>query len=766
MLIIPLFIILLIIIRKRFVHIDRAKYRKPLAKFGRILLLLSRTLIILLLLIAMALPFTITQEESEGNPRIALLVDNSTSMQIFDIGFVKSMKEELSKEVPTTIKYVGEKNSSSISEGIYSNLNSRNIVLVTDGNNYKGKDLASTLLLAMSKNVSLNVISLAPRRNEISVSIEGPSKVVEGVENDFIIHINKAIPTNVNLKVMVDGEIIENTQTDKDSILIRKGFNKGRHIIIAEINGKDSFSENNVFRKTIKVIEKPKILFLTREFSPMTVLLQKMYDVDIENSLPTDLNEYLTIVINDMPASAFSNNDIDRLSDYVNLGEGLVVIGGENSFDYGDYKGSFMETILPVKVARGKEKPSKDVNVVLLIDISGSTSRKEELEKDIALHIMDQMEPDTYITAISFFTKTDVLSPLILNSNSLQLRNKINELRNRGGTNMHDAVVEAINILKDRKGSKNIIVIADGRDKNLNTFLGLIKSASEEGIVTHSVNIGENSDARNMKTIAEAGNGDYFKPDEAKAIEVVFDKKEDKWPLMLLPKNHFITSDMDLNSYVTGFNQVVPKSSGIILATTAYGDPILITGRYGLGRVAVLSTDDGRYWASSILKLDPKFISRIMNWGIENPERKKEAYIDIKDTTVGDSARIYVKASSVPEDEDLMFSKIDENLYLAEISERETGIKTVLGTEYAVNYHKELEKIGMNEDFLSAVSSANGNIVERDAVKDIIESAKQSSIETIQIQKNLQIYFVFSALGLLLLEIFVRRIFRYRKIYK
>ena len=58
--------------------------------------------------------------------------------------------------------------------------------------------------------------------------------------------------------------------------------------------------------------------------------------------------------------------------------------------------------------------------------------------------------------------------------------------------------------------------------------------------------------------------------------------------------DHFITKNVNLTSNITGYNDVTPKAGAERLVITATnGKPVLTTWRFGLGRVAALTTDNG-----------------------------------------------------------------------------------------------------------------------------------------------------------------------------
>lgn len=762
--IIPIFFLLLFIINNNFVKIDEHKHKRKIVKIGRFLLLWSRTIVILLILISMAYPFTYFEERKEGDPKIALLVDNSTSMKIFDLSFISEMKSQLNEKVPTSIREIGFKNMSSISEGIYGNLDSGNLVLVTDGNNYKNKNLIETLLLAISHNVSITFIDLEPVNPEISVKIEGPSKIVEDVENEFEIKINKVLTESVLLNVKINGIDEINKRTNENSIIIKKSFKKGQHQIVASINGEDTINENNVYYKSIEVIEKPKILLLSKERSPLSVMLNQLYDVDTRVNLPKNINHYLSIIIDDLSINKLTKKDIDKLREFVNLGDGLIFVGGENSFDKGDYKGSYIETLLPVHIGKAEELQKTEVNIILLIDISGSTSLRDSLEKEITLDIIDKMDEEHSVAIITFNHRSELLKDFTSLKQKEIIKNEIKEIKNFGNTNMKPAIEMAINMLEKKEGSKNIIVVGDGKDNNIASAIGIIRDASKKGIVTHAVDIGETSNKFNMNLIAESGNGDFFSPDHKEKIEFIFEKPENKYPTMIIPKNHFIVNGLKSRSYITGFNKISAKSTGIDLASTVYGHPLLIVGRYGLGRIAVLGIDNGNYWSGNLYLNEPKLISRIMNWAIENPERKNEFYIEVKDSRIGEKNIVYVK--SLKEPEDYQFSKIDHNLYKTIIEDSEVGFHHFLEKEYAINYHPEIEKIGINQEIMGFLNSYGIKTYRQDEINTITQLAIQSSIEIQRETKTLRHYFLIPALIIIVLEMVLRRIFRYKKIYK
>ena len=66
------------------------------------------------------------------------------------------------------------------------------------------------------------------------------------------------------------------------------------------------------------------------------------------------------------------------------------------------------------------------------------------------------------------------------------------------------------------------------------------------------------------------------------------------------------------------------------MITTDIGDPVLTVGRYGLGRVAALTTDYVTYGFELLNKDNSLLFTRTINWIIGDPERNNDNFIAIK----------------------------------------------------------------------------------------------------------------------------------------
>ncbi len=120
------------------------------------------------------------------------------------------------------------------------------------------------------------------------------------------------------------------------------------------------------------------------------------------------------------------------------------------------------------------ESSSAPFDLLLLIDLSGSTRDKVKLIRAAALRFIDAARSFDRIGVISFAAKPEVVSPLTLNRQSL--RQRVNAMdTSAGDTKLYDATDFAMNqLLQDAKNARRtaIIVMSDGLDGSIDGVQG------------------------------------------------------------------------------------------------------------------------------------------------------------------------------------------------------------------------------------------------------------------------------------------------------
>ena len=119
----------------------------------RILMYFTRTLALILLIVAISSPYIISQKKITSDPYIKILVDNSTSFELFDQQVSQELESKLKNRIKVELKSIANGESSPIGSDILSNLEeASNILLITDGQATSGVNLGDVALFAKKIN--------------------------------------------------------------------------------------------------------------------------------------------------------------------------------------------------------------------------------------------------------------------------------------------------------------------------------------------------------------------------------------------------------------------------------------------------------------------------------------------------------------------------------------------------------------------------------------------------------------------------------------
>lgn len=795
-LIIPAIIFLVWIIRKTFVKLmskdEQYHYEKERKKI-RIIIMITRISMFILLLIAISSPYMMSSSLVKGNPRLTILTDDSNSFDLFDKGAGQEIYEKIKGKVPADLRTIGLEETSAIGNGILNNLEGgENILVISDGSNNKGKLLGDVILFASSINSTISTISLEPKNNDVGVTITGPYEVIKDTDGNFLVEVNNVgKDMSYTLEVTLDNEVVYSKQLKgSQAVPLSKTFSSGAfHKLTAElknINMKDHFSENNRFFKTIKVVNRPSILFVSEKSSPLQNEFDRLYDVTKVSSIPDNLDNYMAVVLNDLHA-----NDIlpklDIIRDYVaDNGNGLVVIGGQNSYDRGSYRqAKLIEPILPVTIGSGEESEKSDTQVVVVIDVSGTTTEVinqdgvvevrdfDKVIKALAVSVLDNLDDKHNVGVVVVGTPTrpfvgKVSDIITLKDNKEELIDKISRLQGGGQSFIEEGIKQATSMLMEKGGGKNIILISDGRglaDSPKLDTKDAVRQANARAIKTYVVGVGskDKQETDFLSDIATIGGGIYFPADAGKRLKILFgepDEDEEEYfnSLSIIDSVHFITTGLETDAVISGYNYVVPKSAARLLVATNKNIPIIAVWRFGLGRIVSIATDDGARWAGEMLtQKNSKLVTRSVNWAIGNLGRKKDFDVSIRDTTLNSPTYVEVISRNIPEHDKLFFAKTDVNTFRAEFTAQDTGFYNFLGADVAVNYNIEYQDLGIKKDFINVINATGGTVFDKDDIDSIIDFVIEKSRRVKMQSKSIAWPFILLIIIIFLLEIFLRR---------
>ena len=727
----------------------------------RRLMFLTRLLVVGCLLVAAAGPTAVAVRETPGDPEVTLLVDESDSMALAPVDTARLVRDIEAGGVPVTTVTVARGTDSRLGEAIVANSRpDGSLVLVSDGHVTGGRSLDAAAEVARGANTTLNVVSPEVSGVERAVSIAGPAKTSVGVENGFLVRVTGVgDETPRTLTVTVDGQQVVSQQLSEtdDAVEFTHSFaTTGDHRIVATLDGDDVYDENDVARRSVRVVERPSVLYVSRGEYPFATLLDDLYDVTRAESVPSNLDPYTAVVIQDVAAEDLG--DVAALQRFVIDGNGLVVVGGRNAFENGGYDTSPISGMLPVQ--SGEAGGDDAATIVLLVDVSGSTSAGMRVQKALALDVLDQLGDDQQVGVVAFNDAAyRVSNPVPLGTSRPVVEDTIKRLQAGGGTNIGAGLVGAADMLGDEGGS--VILISDGIGQAPTTIAAADRLAARDTRVV-AVGVGREIDESLLRIVAETTGGAYVRADETNRLRLLF--QDDSRPfsansLTVVDDTHFVTSGVTLQSNPAESHDVSVRSGADYLVASGTGEPAVAAWRYGLGRVLTVTAYGSDGTLDGLLaRPDSLVMTKGVNWAVGDPERKRANVVDVPDTRVGAAVTATYVGSDRPTAPDVRFVRVTEERYEATVVPTEAGFETLLDAEYAVNYPSEYAAFGPAPTLASAAETTGGRTFAADEGRAIATFAKQRATRVRVVRESLAWAFLTAALVVYLLDVAVRRL--------
>lgn len=352
-------------------------------------------------------------------------------------------------------------------------------------------------------------------------------------------------------------------------------------------------------------------------------LRSKGIDVRAENpaDLPGDLvglQAYDLVILENVSAESIGEEAQKRLVAYVrDLGGGLIMVGGPDSFGAGGWKGTAIDPILPVRLDLPDRVVTRQVATIFVIDVSGSmgwpalgsTRSKQEIANESAALAITRMEKTDLIGIIAFNQRPMTILPLGPNSDPQRSAARAREMYADGGTNMGPALDEALRQLRASDAKiKHILVLSDGRSQGRNTLPDKVDAIKAAGIRLSTIGVGDDADDAMMELMAKRGDGVYYKVLNAdrlpsaflSAVRVVRSPaiRETPFQPIVLPSGSPAMTGISTPPVLKGLviTQPRPELNVVNAIASPDGEPVLAHWNYELGRVAAF-TSDARTWA-------------------------------------------------------------------------------------------------------------------------------------------------------------------------
>ena len=218
---------------------------------------------------------------------------------------------------------------------------------------------------------------------------------------------------------------------------------------------------------------------------------------------------------------------------------GIVTLSGnltqDKVFTGGDGTASLALTIGADKVATQENTPARHVDMVIVLDRSGSMDGEKIRDaRQAVLNLLSQLSPQDRFALVSYSGDVrkhfDLLH--VTDDNRQRLTNAVSSISAGGGTNLGAGLQQGLRILSDAPGTGNLgrlILISDGLANEGITdpdALGRMASvALQKEFAVSTVGVGNDFNEQLMTAIADRGTGNYYYMENPNAFARVFQQE-------------------------------------------------------------------------------------------------------------------------------------------------------------------------------------------------------------------------------------------------
>ena len=544
----------------------------------------------------------------------------------------------------------------------------KRMVLLSDGGQNAG-DAVAAARLAAARGVPLSYvdIGLPVGTAEAQVSdLHAPANVRAGQSLELTVTVESTVAQAAHLRVFGDSQVIS-----EQDIALQPGPNHftvtakadvvGVQRYRAEISPQgDVHAENNAAEALVRVDGPPRVLLVIGTSGEGKNLYDALAaaNVQVERitpaALPTDLNAlsaYDAIVLLNAPAQALPPQAMTVLPSYVHdLGKGLVMVGGNQSFGLGGYAKTPIEQALPVSMDAPTMIERPDLALVFVLDKSSSMSgchcrgpdRKNDgyfdhdnpfnldVAKEAVKKSVEVLQPTDVVSVVMYDQVATMVFPPSPGPSPDQVMQAIGPVKPVGGSNMFSGLDLARQTLSQSTARvKHVILFTDGIVHG-GDMIAQAQQMSQEGI-TLSV-VGEGFGAVDfLQQVAQAGQGRYIQVQNTTTdVPQIFLQETQNVASKFAVEHQFTPAYSAASPILSGlesglpplygYNGTLPKQTATLALVDADGSPVLAQWQYGLGRTVAWTSDVQGHWARDWVNWPefPRFAAQLIGWVLPN----------------------------------------------------------------------------------------------------------------------------------------------------
>jgi uncharacterized membrane protein len=535
----------------------------------------------------------------------------------------------------------------------------KRLVLLTDGNENIG-DAMAAVLAAKPLGVTVDVAPMGVARvNDVSVQrLQIPPKLKKGqaFEVKIFVQADQATPATVRLyrneqylgEQKVDLSAGKNLFTFPQT-LAEAGFYSYDVQVDAPA---DPLPQNNRASSFATVRGEPTLLIVSADPDQDRQLTAAMQSARLQVRLVglqdfpgtlAEMQSYDAIFISNLSAGDLGNDRQKLLESAVrDFGVGLVCVGGDQTYAAGGYRGTPLETTLPVSMELDSKKVLPSGAVVLVMH-GMEFNNGNQVARDCAQGVLAALGANDEMGIVLWDGTERWVFPLQKVGDKKALAREIAGM-NQGDLGSFQGVLEQSYgaLKKSTANLKHIIVFSDG-DPGAPTP-ELMKAIVNDRITVSSVMISGHVGPDTMIWIADHGKGQFYKVDSPNDLPQIFIKEtavilksaiyEDPFTPQLRAASEVVRG-IGANEYpkLLGYVATSPKPRAETPLWTDKGDPLLAHWQYGLGRAVAFTSDAKPRWGRIWMNWDKyrQFWSQIGQWSLrrlENADFTTEVSVD------------------------------------------------------------------------------------------------------------------------------------------
>jgi Ca-activated chloride channel family protein len=535
----------------------------------------------------------------------------------------------------------------------------KRIVLMSDGNENIG-DVMAAVASAKSQGATMDVVPLGVSRgNDVFVQkVQVPTKLKKGqpFEAKIFIQADEAQEATVRLyrndvplgeqkvKLEAGKNLFSFPQTLPD-----QGFYN--YDVRVDAPG-DLLPQNNRAMSFASVKGDPRVLVISGELGLDDTLVAALQAAKLDvkvagvTGLPTSLAEldsYDAVFLCNVSAGDLGRDTMALLEAAVrDFGVGLVCVGGENAYTAGGYRGTPLETTLPVSMELDSKKVLPPGAVVLVMH-GMEFANGNQVARDCALGVLSALGPDDELGVILWNGTDQWVYDLQKVGNKKAAGSAIAGM-NQGDLGSFQGVLEESHkaLRKSKASLKHVIVFSDGDPAAPSAEL--MQQMVNDRITVSTVLIAGHVGPETMIQIADQGRGRFHNVTSPSMLPQIFIKETAVILKSAIYEEPFkpqvkaaseLTRGIGAADYpqLLGYVATAVKPRAETPLFTEKGDPLLAHWQYGLGRAVAFTSDARAKWGKNWLGWEryKQFWSQIAQWSLrrlENADFTSEVLVD------------------------------------------------------------------------------------------------------------------------------------------